>query len=103
MSHPAAEPRERTIAKSALKHRKLNHVILNLAMLEFHASDTFERGTMFVEIVDGFVLRPKRRLELAHLPSCANRQHEGNDLPLVRLGFWHHPHTLEHVASSVWD
>ena len=83
MSYPAAKARERTIAKSALKHRELNYAIFNLAMLEFHASDTFERGPMFVEIVDGFVLRPKRRLELAHLPSCANRQHEGNDLPVV--------------------
>ena len=64
-----AEPRERTIAKSALKHRELNHAIFNLAMLEFPASDTLERGTMFVEIVKGLVLRPKRRLELAHLPS----------------------------------
>jgi hypothetical protein len=52
-------------------------------MLEFHASDTLERGTMFVEIVEGLVLRPKRRLKLAYLPSRANRQHEGNDLPVV--------------------
>ena len=79
VSHPATEPRERTIAKSALKHRELNYAIFNLAMLEFHASDTLERGTMFVEIVEGLVLRPKRRLKLAHLPSRANRKHEGND------------------------
>ena len=48
------------IAKSALKHCKLNQAILNLAILEFRASDTLERGTMFVEIVEGLVLRPKR-------------------------------------------
>ena len=43
------------IAKSALKHRKLNQAILNLAILELRASDTLERGTMFVEIVEGLV------------------------------------------------
>jgi hypothetical protein len=42
--------RENVRSQSALKHRELNHTILNLAMCESRASGTLERVPMFVEI-----------------------------------------------------
>jgi hypothetical protein len=63
--------RENVRSQSALKHRELNHTILNLAMCESRASGTLERVPMFVEIAQGLILGSKRRLEMAHLPNRA--------------------------------
>ena len=54
--------------------------VVDLATRESGASDTLERGPMLVEIAEGLVLRPKRRLEATHLPNCADCQHECNCL-----------------------
>jgi hypothetical protein len=66
-----------------LKHREMNHAVFDLATREASASDTLELGPVFMEIAEGLVLRPKRRLEMANLPNRANRERKRNDLHLV--------------------
>jgi hypothetical protein len=52
-----------------LKHLEMNNAIFDVATCEAGASDTLELCPMFVEIAEGLVLRPKRRLETANLPN----------------------------------
>ena len=66
----AAASRENARSQSAsLKHREMDHAVFDLAACEAGASDTLEFGPVFMEIAEGLVLRPKRRLETANLPN----------------------------------
>jgi hypothetical protein len=50
-----------------LEHREMDHPVFDLATREVGASGTLEHRPMFVEIAEGLVPRPKRRLETANL------------------------------------
>jgi hypothetical protein len=69
----------------ALKHRELNHTIINLAKCESFASDTLERVPVLVEVAEGLILCLKRRLETAHLPNRTDRKHKADRLSPTRL------------------
>jgi hypothetical protein len=47
----------------------MDYAVFDLATREADTSEMLERGPMFVEIAEGLVLRPKRRLETANLPN----------------------------------
>jgi hypothetical protein len=47
----------------------MDRAVFDLATCEAGTSEMLERGPMFVEIAEGLVLRPKRRLETANLPN----------------------------------
>src|SRR5215471_13123757 len=83
-----------------LKHREVNHAVVNFATRESGASDTLKFCPIPVEIAERLALRPKRRRKTAHLPDRAYRQYEGDCLPVARLGLRHDPRTLGHVAAS---
>src|SRR5579864_1764845 len=83
-------------SRSALKHRQLNHALLDLATCESPARDTLERVPMLVEIAEGLILGSKRRLETAHLPNRTDRQNERNGLSLALPGLGHDPDILGH-------
>ena len=59
--------------QSSLKHRELDHTVFDLATRESGTSDPLELGTMLVKIAEGLVLRPKCRLESAHLANRTDR------------------------------
>src|SRR5215471_6133645 len=51
-----------------LKHREVNHAVVNFATRESGASDTLKFCPMPVEIAERLALRRKRRRKTAHLP-----------------------------------
>jgi hypothetical protein len=88
------------LPQSSLKHRELDHPILDLAPREAGASDSFKLGTMFVKIAEGLALCPKRRLETAHLPNRADRQYERNRVPRAWRSLRHDLDTFRHGPPS---
>ena len=74
-----------------LKHREVNHAVVELATRESGASDIC---LIPVEIAKRLVLRLERCLKTAYLPNRAYRQYESDCLPVARRGLWPDPHTL---------
>lgn len=87
---------DRLVPARVLKHRELDHAVFDLAPRESRTRHLLELGTTFVEIAEGLILRPKRRLETAYLPNRANRQHESNRLFLAQPCLRYDPDTLGH-------
>src|SRR5215471_11645160 len=83
-----------------LKHREVNHAVVNFATRESGASDTLKFCPILVEIAERLALRPKRRRKTAHLPDRAYRQYEGDCLPVARLRLKYDPRAPGHVAVS---
>src|ERR1700740_1639769 len=93
---PEQPSRENARSKWALNHRHLKHPIFNFATCKSRASNALKRVSMFVEIAEGLILCPKRRLETTRLPSRTDRQNECNGLPLASFGLWNDPDVLGH-------
>lgn len=93
---PAIADRGCLVPARVLKHREFDHAVFDLAPRESLTRHLLELGTTFMEIAEGLILRPKRRLETAHLPNRANRQHESNRLFLAQPCLRHDPDTLGH-------
>jgi hypothetical protein len=70
-------------SQSTLKHRELNHAVINLAACKHLARDTLECVSIFVEIAEGLIPRSKRRLKTASLPNRADRQNEIDGLSVA--------------------
>jgi hypothetical protein len=77
----------------------VHYPVFGLTARETGASNALELGPMFMEIAEGLVLCLKCRRKTTNLPNGTKREHECNDLPLIRFDFRDNPHTSGHNAT----
>jgi hypothetical protein len=77
----------------------MDDAFVDLATFEPLARDTLERGSILVQIAQGLIARPERRLQRADLPDRAERQDEGDRLPSRRVALGYNPDTPGHLGA----